>query len=202
MLKTKINKFENDWIDIKNKCRTTVNKDHTKNIPNSEFKIKLLISEHSPIRLLKVNWLWKSIKSWISVHFARHHEGIEKWISSQRDDRTGVDRNQSPQDTPVNFEAEANAQALINIGRVRLCYGCPHKETREYMEDLKISLKNDEPELSFVLVPNCIYRGGCPEFEPCPYWNNFKERYSKEALGDIRTRYSLYNNEFYNRKEI
>ena len=192
---------EGNWIRVKNACRTTVNKLHTDNNPTNEFKSKILISEHSPIRLIKVNWLWSNIKSWISVHFARHHIGFEKWISTQRDDRTGIDRNKSTQDTLVNMEAEANAQALINISKVRLCYGCPHKETREYMEDLKLTLKETEPELADVLVPNCIYRGGCPEFEPCQFWSNFIKDKSKDELANIKTRYNLYNEWFYNKHE-
>ena len=69
------------------------------------------------------------------------------------------------------------------------------------MEDLKISIKEQgEKELSDVLVPNCIYRGGCPEFKSCGYMDNFvkwcknNEKITKEAdLLDISTRYELYN---------
>lgn len=199
MLKTKINKIENDWKDVKNKCRTTINKEHTDNIPSSEFKQKILISEHSPIRLIKVNWMWKNIKSWVSVHFCRHHIGIEKWISTQRTDRTGINRDELPQGNFVTMEAEANAQALINIARVRLCYQAS-KETREYMEDLKLAIKQHEPELADVLVPNCIYRCGCSEFNSCGFWDKFKEKYNKDELTDIIKRYKLYNNEFYQNK--
>ena len=46
-MKTQINKYENDWVDVKNKCRNTINKDHTDNEPSSDFKTRLLISEHS-----------------------------------------------------------------------------------------------------------------------------------------------------------
>ena len=54
---------------------------------------------------------------------------------------------------------EANAQALINVSRVRLCYQAAN-ETREYMEDLKDSIYIKDKNLSNVLVPNCVYRGG------------------------------------------
>ncbi len=197
-MKTDIVKFNNDWVDIKNECRATVNKDSTPTEPKSDFKTKLLISEHSPIRLLEVKWSWKGIKSWISVHFARHWLGWDKWISTQRDDRTGVDRNKSTQDMPVNMDVKANAQSLINVSRYRLCYGCAHKETREYMEDLKRQIKLTEPELADVMVPNCIYRGGCPEFEECGYWEKFKSMCLKSELASIPERYNLYNTLFYN----
>jgi hypothetical protein len=190
--------MENNWVRIKNACRTTVNKKHTDNEPTSGFKIKLLISEHSPIRLFRVNWLWDSIKSWVSVHFARHHVGIEKFISTQRTDRTGVDRDELPQGTLVNFEGEANAQALIDIARKRLCFQSS-METRGYMEDLKINIKLTETELADVLVPNCIYRCGCPEFEECRFWGNFVKTHTDCDLLNIENRYRCYNRDFYKR---
>jgi len=55
-----------------------------------------------------------------------------------------------------------------------------------------------EPELAEVLVPNCIYRGGCSEFKTCGFWNKFSENKKKEDLSNIKTRYYLYNKEFYN----
>jgi len=197
-MKTQINKFENDWVDAKNKCRTTVNKDATDTMPNSEFKTKLLISEHSPIRLIKVNWIWKNIKSWISVHFSRHK--WECFISTQRSDRTGIDRDKEPQGTLVTFEGVANAQNLIDTMRKRLCYQAS-KETRELAEDLKIVTKYTEPEMSDTFVPNCIYRCGCPEFSECGFWTKFKNRCSEDQLTSIESRYKIYNSDFYYRME-
>ena len=193
---TKITKVNADWTDVKNECRNTVNKEATEKEPTIDFKKKILISEHSPIRLLEIKWRWEGIKSWISVHFARHWLGWDKWISTQRNDRTGVDRDKSPQDTPVNYDGKGNAQALINVARFRLCNSA-HPETRAYMEDLKESIHEFEPELSDVMQRNCIYRGGCPEFNPCPYWKNFCEKHKGENLLDIQTRYDLANKDFY-----
>jgi len=200
-MKTQINKFENDWKDAKNKCRTTVNKEATENEPNSNFKTQLLISEHSPCRLIKVNWIWKNIKSWVSVHWSRHK--WECFISTQRTDRTGIDRDQEPQGALVTFEGEANAQHLIDTMRKRLCYQAS-SETRELAEDLKVTISKNEPELAYVLVPNCIYRCGCPEFKECGFWKRFNDKYSAEYLIDIKSRYKLYNNDFYSnqRKEL
>ena len=163
-----------------------------------EFKKKLLISEHSPIRLIDIKWRWEGIKSWISVHFARHWLGWDKWISTQRDDRTGIDRNELSQDALVNYDGKGNAQALINVARYRLCIGSAHPETRKYMEDLKLSITGYEPELANVLVPNCIYRCGCPEFKECGYWSSFCKKHKGEDLCNIQNRYDLYNGDFYN----
>ena len=200
-MKTKITKIEADWTDVKNKCRTTVNKQATDVPATKDFIKKVLISEHSPIRLVHVHFSWTGIKSWISVHFARHWLGWDKFISTQRHDRTGVDRDKSPQDTLVNMDVCSNSQALINVGRWRLCRQASDG-TREYAEDLKVSLyKAGQTELSDVMVPNCIYRGGCPEFQACQYniWARFLA-YCKEnnlQINTIQRRYDAYHKFFY-----
>lgn len=201
-MKTKIKKIAVDWTEIKNECRHTDNKEDTSKEATEKFVKQLLISEHSPIRLARIKWSWDGIKSWISVHFARHWLGWEKWVSTQRTDRTGVNRDKSPQDTPVNMDVEANAQALINVSRYRLCKQAS-KETREYMMDLKASIKEKrQKEISNVMVPNCIYRMGCPEFKCCGHIQKFynfafNKGYCASDMQDIQLRYDLYNEFFY-----
>lgn len=84
-MKTVFNWFGDDWKRVKNHCRTTDNKGFTENEASDTFKRKLLISEHSPIRLLEFDWTWKGIFYWLSTEWSRHK--FEKFISSQRDDR-------------------------------------------------------------------------------------------------------------------
>lgn len=193
--------LERMWIRAKNASRTTVNKIHTENKPTDKFKVSLLISEHSPIRLIRINWIWETIKSYCATHFARHHIGVEKFISTQRSDRTGLDRDKIPQDAPVRFEGESNAQSLINMGRVRLC-GKSDPETIAQMADFKVALNEFDKSLAFVLVPNCIYRCGCPEFEQCEFFGNILKEYPNIICGNIHTRYKLYNEYFYNRRNL
>lgn len=208
MGKTKISKIQIDWTEIKNQCRHTTNKEDTNITATKEFIKKVLISEHSPIRLGRIKWSWDGIKSWISVHFARHWLGWDKWVSTQRSDRTGIDRDSARQDTLVNMDIEANPQALINVSRYRLC-GQASDETREYMEDLKEEIKNiGEEELSNVLMPNCLYRAGCPEFSTCKNEKNIfyfikwaKENGKEINWLNIQERYDLYNEFFYSVKE-
>lgn len=194
-MKTKIIKFINDWKYVKNVSRTTVGKQHTEIEPTKEFKKKLLISEHSPIREIQVKWKWEGIKSWIAVHFSRHK--YECYVQSQRTDRTGIDRDKSPQDTTVNMDNSANAQQLIDVGRKRLCHQSSD-ETREYMEDLKVKIYEDgEAELSDVLVPNCIYRNGCPEFNNCGHHRELIKKDRRIVSVNIQTRYDAYNELFW-----
>lgn len=207
MKNTTLNYKDIDWKRVKNKCRTTVNKSTSEVEATEEFKKKLLISEHSPIRTLRVDWHWDDIPYCYSTHYARHHEGVEKWVGTERSDRTGVDRNELPQTNPVVMDMEANAQAIINMGRVRLCNQAS-KETREYYESLKLLLHNDSDtkEIADVTVPNCIYRFGCPEkFGKCNFFEKFikyakDNGYTIEDLIDIQTRYDVYNKWFYETK--
>ena len=203
-VKTIFNFIQNDWTRIKNHCRTTDNKDFTEKEATEEFKKKLLISEHSPIRLLEFDWSWKQIPYWVSTEWSRHK--FEKFISTQRDDRLKDDtpRSEKPQGALVNFDGYANEQNLIDSFRKRLCCMAT-KEARELAMDFKAELRKTNPTESDVLVPNCIYRMGCPEFKCCGHMNKFfewcVEKYNGNEdavdLTDIQTRYDLYNEFFY-----
>jgi len=169
--KMKIDNFkhEDNWQDIKDSTMNTIGK-NTGRYPDSEWKRKLILSEHSPIRRMKFYWRWCDLKSWVSVHFVRHKIGIEHWVTTQRSDRTGLDRDSAPQGALVNHAAEADAQALINISRKRLCK-CASKETREAWIEVKKEVAKTEPELASCMVRECIYRGFCPEMNSCGYCN-------------------------------
>ena len=49
-IETKITDFDINWQKIKSACMTTVSKEAGPNEPSHEWKRKLLICEHSPIR--------------------------------------------------------------------------------------------------------------------------------------------------------
>ena len=136
--------------------------------PNSEWKLKLIRAEHSPIRKLKLSWRWVDLPYWVSVHLVRHSVGINHFVSTQRTDRTNIDRKKLPQDSLVSHECEANAQALINISRKRLC-NCASKETRQAWQLVKDEVAKVEPELAHCMVRECVYRGYCPEMFSCKY---------------------------------
>ena len=100
--------------------------------------------------------------------FVRHHIGVEKFVSTQRTDRTGIDRNKLPQDQPVRLQMNCNAQAMINISRKRLCNQAS-KETREIWKMVIEKLKKIDRPLADCCVKECIYRNICPELNPCGY---------------------------------
>lgn len=63
--------YNDCWQDVKNATMNTINKNKGA-YPDSDWKRKLLMSEHSPIRKIKMAWRWLGIKSWVSVHIVRH----------------------------------------------------------------------------------------------------------------------------------
>ena len=200
-MKTEIIKIKGDWQEVVDDCRATVAKPPLGREPGEEWKTKILIAEHEPIRDIWVKWKWRGIKYWIAMHWKTHIWPSR--VNTQRSDRTGVERDKKPQDSPVDFTGDANAQHLIDTMRKRLC-GCASKETREYAEDLKDALWAVEPELSDVLVPNCVYRCGCPEMRSCGMWKKFTDYCDisdPQMLAmflNIEYRYHLYADWFYN----
>lgn len=176
-MKVELKDVKGTWKEVLNRCRTTVNKKELDKEPSDEFKKKILKAEHSPIRGLIYCFKITGLKSWVATHFARHHVGIEKWIRTQRSDRTGINRDELPQGAEVEMEIEANAQALINIARKRLCNQAS-PETREVMEAMKEEVSKRDEFLSRVMVRECIYRGFCPEINPCGY--DKTEQFKKE----------------------
>ena len=166
-----IDKFiiRNNWNEIKESCMVTIGKLEKGKDPSDEWKRKLFMAEHSPIRQYEVKWRWVDITYWVAMHFVRHVHTLW-WCKTQRSDRTkeGTPRSELPQDAPVNLEGQANAQALINMARKRLCRQAA-PETREYMLQLKRLIARYDPIFGSVLVPECVYRGFCPEMKTCGY---------------------------------
>lgn len=170
-MKIELIRIKGKWREIADACNTTIGKESGTREPSSRWKRRLLLGEHSPIRQLMIKAKWYDLPYWVSVHLVRHWLGIVHWIKSQRPDRTSkekTNRNDAPQNTPINHEIEVNAQAMINISRKRLC-NCAMSETRDAWKMVLDSIKDVEPELYSVCVPECIYRGFCPEFYSCGY---------------------------------
>ncbi len=194
-MKTEILKIKGDWQEVVDDCRATVAKPPLGREPSEAWKKSVLISEHDPIRDIEIKFRWRNIPYWVAMHWKTHI-----WRSrtnSQRNDRqTHYDRNKAPQDSPVEFIGDANAQHLIDTWRKRLCY-MASPETREHAEDLKVALRGEEPEISDVLVPNCVYRCGCPESGGCGWYSRMVEKYPLLASTNIQERYDEYNRIFH-----
>lgn len=191
--KTKVTRFEcpkADWIRVVNAARRTWGKEPINHEPSVKFKKEILLAEHSPIRLLEYDFTISDIRQWVTVHLVRHHEGCEKFVHTQRQDindeiehitktiidiftREGLlkdgwrERDYLFQGQPNDMDMTCNAQAFINISRKRLCYGCPSPETRMAWEIVIEKLSEIDPILAEKCVPECVYRGFCPEKRRC-----------------------------------
>ena len=157
---------DQDWKWCKDCTLNTVGKTSEK-LPTEEWKHKILAAGHSPIREL-----WFGIKmqipSYISVHFVRHHIGVNHYVQTQRNDRqSNYDRTKAPQGTMVSHVMSINAQELIFMAHKRLCSQAA-PETRAVMQEICRQVEELNPEFIGLLVPECVYRNGrCTEFYPC-----------------------------------
>lgn len=174
-------KVKGSWRDVADAARTTVRKEAGNGEPSTKWKRQMLLAQHSPIRKLVFNWKWIDIPYWVSVHFVRHKFGVEHWVSTQRTDRTGVDRTKKTQDAPVVHECEANTEAIMFMSRRRLCSQAA-SETRMAWRMVVAEIAKMDPVVASCCVPECVYRGFCPEFKPCGYcgsdaWKEAVEKY-------------------------
>lgn len=157
---------KDDWAWVKTCTLNTVGK-HMVNQPTDDWKVKLLESEHSPIRELWFG-IRMTIPYWVSVHFVRHHIGVNHYVQSQRNDRqSAYDRNKAPQDELVSHIMSVNGAELVQMAHKRLC-GQASTETRAVMQMIVDEVLKTNPEFKSVLVPLCDYRNGkCTEFYCC-----------------------------------
>jgi hypothetical protein len=177
---TRLECVKPDWIRVVNAARRTVGKEPIDHEPSTKFKKKILLAEHSPIRLLEYDFTWDDIKQWVTAHMVRHHEGCEKFVHTQRGDRRvwDIPRDELPQGLLNDMDMTCNAQSFINISRKRLCQ-CASKETREAWKMVIDYLREVDPVLAEKCVPECIYRGFCPEVDKCCGYVN-TEKYQED----------------------
>lgn len=183
------------WKRALNAARRTIGKEPLNKEPSKSWRAKMLLAEHSPIRLVEFEWTWKDIMQWVTTHLVRHHEGCEKFVHTQRGDRRAIldeynvsSRNELPQGATNDMDMTANAQALISISRKRLC-NCASKETREAWKQVQDAIREVDPVMADKMVPECIYRGFCPEFmNPCGYANT--EKYKQDLERYRNTNYN------------
>ncbi|HAR39459.1 MAG TPA: hypothetical protein DCS09_13300 [Porphyromonadaceae bacterium] len=120
--------------------------------------------EHSITRSQIFSIQLTDVLSFVSTHLVRHVTTVP-FVMSKREDRGGT--GEENRYTLVNHRFIANAEALLNMARRRLCYQAS-PETREAMIAIKEAVRLVDPDLAYYMVSNCIYRGMiCPEPKPC-----------------------------------
>ena len=177
------------WEAALDAARTTMRKQPLDKMPSEQFRREMLRCEHSPLRLVQYSWIWRDIPYWVSVHMVRHHIGCEKFVSTSRPDRVsfltgevfdrgdflteGATADADPrhalsQSAPVDMMMACNAQALINISRLRLC-GKASKETRQAWRMALDAIKEIDPLVVEYCVPKCVAKGFCDEPQTCHF---------------------------------
>lgn len=161
---------ETSWIRALNAARRTVGKAPLTKEPSRSWKLSMLLAEHSPIRLVEYDVVIRNIRQWVTTHLVRHKYGVEHFVHTQREDRNNTihNRDELPQGSLNDMQDCVNAQALINISRKRLC-NLASPETREVWRKVKGAIAISDPEMAACMVPECVYRGFCPELHSCGY---------------------------------
>lgn len=185
---------ETPWKRALNAARRTIGKKPLDKEPSEEWKKKVIMAEHSPIKLVEYRISYTDLRQWVGVHILRHPYTLPM-IHTQRVDRRDIDamvekvmgildddikKSEDFNKRDYLFQGEVNdqdfyvnAQTLINISRKRLC-ACASPETRYAWKLVKDAVAEFDPTMAAFMVPNCVYRGRCPEVNSCGYWTTEK----------------------------
>ena len=157
------------WTDVLNAARFTQRKSPRSGEPSITWKKKIIKAEHSPLRCLMFNIDLYDIPRYVSDHLVRHVHA-QPFVSTGRSDvlKENLPREEQKMTDLYNTRLFLNAQEIINISRVRLCNKA-EKETRKIWNMVVEELRKIEPELAAACVPNCLYRGHCPEMKSCGF---------------------------------
>ena len=157
------------WTDVLNAARFTQRLPLKSGEPSVKWKKKIIKAEHSPLRCLMFNIDLYDIPRYVSDHLVRHVHA-QPFVSTGRSDvlKENLPREEQRMTDLYNTRLFLNAQEIINISRARLCNKA-EATTREIWKAVIDELRKIEPELANACVPNCLYRGFCPEFKSCGF---------------------------------
>lgn len=158
-----------DWPLVYDMARATQGKTPIDKMPSDEWKRKIMMSPHSPIRALQF-FIQVECPYFVQGHITRHKAGIEFFCGSQRNDRQDkYDRKAARQDTPVLMGMLVNADALRQISRRRLCAKAD-PDTRAVWQAVVDAIANVDPIVAEACHRECWWNGGrCFELVPCKH---------------------------------
>ena len=96
----------------------------------------------------------------------------------------------------LDNDIDKNRKLFIDMARGQLCRQ-QEKDIVLHAERLKIALHLVEPELSDQMVPECVYRCGCPYEDGCGWFDKIAANNPNITSTCISTRYKAYNEVFY-----
>lgn len=153
-----------------NAARNTVGKKFLDKEPADTWWRKILMARHTPIRVVKYLIRIEGVPEWVQTHLVRHNQGVEKFVSTQRVDRTKDKRKRSkiPQGEEKVVLLDINPEAIINISRRRCCKQASKETHYIWLRVLEV-LKEVDPILHQHCVPECVFVGFCPEMMCCGF---------------------------------
>ena len=161
--------------------------------PTQAWKRKILLCEHSPLRHSLITIDIVDIPFAIMGHFVRHHVGVTPYVTTSREDRTGVKREERSQMDPVSMRLDLNVQSLINISRKRLCQQAD-PTTIKIWEAILEAVREYDEDIYWACVPEGIRTCGCPElFGNCKQCYNMLKDMPPMRWFDVEERYDHYN---------
>ena len=176
-----------NWSEALNSARFTQRKKAISGEPSINWKKKLIEAEHSPLRCVMYNIDMYDIPRFISDQYVRHKHA-EPFVSTGRSDvlEENLPRDKQKMTDLYNTRLFLNAEEIINISRKRLCNKA-ETPTRIVWKAVLNELKKIDPELVDACIPNCIYRGFCPEMKSCGFanseiFNKKLEEYRNESM--------------------
>jgi hypothetical protein len=188
----KILNYDVNWLEIKDACMQTISKE-AKGEPPKEWRRKLLICQHSPIRRGVIKWKM-DVPFYVHAHMVRHGIGTNFFVATSRSDRTEIkDRSERKQTDIISMQMDANIQALINISAKRLCL-CSDQQTIKYWKAVLEAIKEYDEDIYWACVPQCVRCGSCVEpFGKCEFYKGLMTGHTLEEQQDIMKRYDIYN---------
>ena len=194
MAKVTVVTFDVNWTEIKNACRKTISMKDSKIEPGSDWKRKLLLAEHSPLRHSLITVDIEDVPFYVMGHLVRHSVGVTPYVGTSREDRTNIPRSERKQTDLVSMRLDMNIQSLINISRKRLCNQADATTQKVWLEVIKAIAEYDE-DIAWACVPEGIRTCGCPEkFGKCAACENIISKMDFQARMNLTTRYDHYNN--------
>lgn len=192
-MKIRIKEFNVDWLTIKNLCRKTVSMGDSSIEPSEEWKKKLLIARHSPLRSGVMLIELDDIPYFVHTHLVRHNVGVVPFVGTSREDRTGVKRNERKQTDLISMDLLVNIESLMNISEKRLC-NCADIETIKVWKAVLEEVKKYDKDIYWACTPSCVRTGGCIEgFSNCNYYDSLMNGVDMETQTNITKRYDYYN---------
>lgn len=194
MAKVTVVTFDVNWTEIKNACRKTISMKDSNIEPGSEWKRKLLLAEHSPLRHSLITVDIEDVPFYVMGHLVRHSVGVTPYVGTSREDRTNIPRSERKQTDLVSMRLDMNIQSLINISRKRLCSQADATTKKVWLEVVKAIAEYDQ-DIAWACVPEGIRTCGCPEkFGNCAVCENIISTMDFQSRMNLATRYDHYNN--------